>query len=196
MIITVLTGCSSNRYKVNAKGFDEVKKSYGEGEKVTIYYSMIGTDTDYRFFVDGQKYNALYDNAKGYVIEFTMPDHDVEVTVEANRNMEMLPATDKIAKITYQRMWEYSLIGETEDPEKIKEIMKAIDEVVVSNEKVDIAIDDYGDLIIIEFKDGEKKTYYYEENYYVDQATNDHYKVSSGLRKLRAVLNELVSKEN
>ena len=45
------------RYSVDyggAKGlFNKAKDSYREGEKVTMYFDLIATDTDYSFFIDG-----------------------------------------------------------------------------------------------------------------------------------------------
>ena len=83
-----LSGCFGEKYKVNCdESFKGCKGLYSAGAKVTLYYDAIATDTNYSFFVDGESYNAQYSNDKGYIIEFTMPDHDVEVRVEAKNSM-------------------------------------------------------------------------------------------------------------
>lgn len=70
-------------YKVDYHGqedlFNGAGESYKAGEKVILYYDLIATDTDYYFYVDGQEINVDWDSKKGYVIKFTMPDHDIEV---------------------------------------------------------------------------------------------------------------------
>ena len=194
LLVLALFGCAPKNLKVKAEGFDNVKKGYAEGEEVEIYFSNIGTDTDYRFFVDGTKYNASYDNAKGYVIKFTMPDHDVEVSVKIGGSMMMDPAQG-VTKILYQRLWFYALEGETEDKEKIAEIMNALNSLVISDESTAISYEDNGERIFVYYDNGETKTYYFEDNFYVDTATSDHYLVISGMRELRMAVYELIGVE-
>ncbi|MBR4627906.1 MAG: hypothetical protein IKO47_09465 [Ruminococcus sp.] len=57
--------------------YDNVKSSYKEGAEVEIYYRMIATDTDYSFYLDGKGLSYGYHPKKGYVLRFTMPNHDV-----------------------------------------------------------------------------------------------------------------------
>ena len=195
MIVMSVMGCNSESYKVKAEGFENLKKSYKPGEQVSIWYRYIATDSDYSFYVDGASYRAKYENDKGYVIEFEMPEHDVEVRVSRRNSMEMLNPYEDVVKITYQRMWEFSQIGETTDQFRILGVMKALDNLVISNNETDISIDDYGDLIIVEYKDGREKTYYFEENYYVDKETEKHFEVTSGLKELRNFLSKLIEEE-
>lgn len=76
-------------YKVDYCGqmnlFDGAKENYVEGTEVEISYSLIATDTDYKFYVDGQQVSVEWNDKKGYIIRFTMPAHDIEVyCVEKN----------------------------------------------------------------------------------------------------------------
>ncbi len=76
-------------YKVDYRGqmnlFDGAKEHYVEGTAVEISYSLIATDTNYSFYVDGQKVCAEWDSKNGYIIRYTMPAHDIEVyCVEKN----------------------------------------------------------------------------------------------------------------
>ena len=76
-------------YKVDYHGqmnlFDGAKEKYEEGTEVELSYSLIATDTNYSFYVDGQKVCAEWSGPKGYIIRFTMPAHDIEVyCVETN----------------------------------------------------------------------------------------------------------------
>jgi len=83
LMLTSLFACSSPKYKLDFAGqesdFKGAKSAYKEGEKVTLYFPFIATDTDYSFFVDGERINPGYEESKGYVIEFTMPAHNVTV---------------------------------------------------------------------------------------------------------------------
>ena len=90
-----LFGCSSAkqqpRYTVDLgdqKGFFKgVKEDYAAGDTVEFYYNLIATDTDYTFYLDGERFNALYDDDKGYVIRFTMPEHNVTFSVTSRNTM-------------------------------------------------------------------------------------------------------------
>ena len=81
------------RYKVICDDwFEGAKRSYPEGATVRLWFSMIATDTDYTFYVDGQRVNASgYDDCKGYCIEFIMPAHDVTVTCDSWNSMVYVP---------------------------------------------------------------------------------------------------------
>lgn len=75
--------CGKKNYKVDYHGqmnrFDGAKENYVEGTEVEISYSLLATDTDYTFYVDGKKVSVEWNNKKGYIIRFTMPAHDIEV---------------------------------------------------------------------------------------------------------------------
>lgn len=101
------TGCGGKKYKVDYEGrkssFDNAKDYYREGEKVEVYFSFIATDTDYSFYVDGQRYNAMYDNKHGYVISFTMPAHDVRIGFKSVNSMiyDPNPVFEEYVEIDY-----------------------------------------------------------------------------------------------
>ena len=66
-----------------------VRTQYRAGEQVVLYYPMIATDTDYTFLLDGTQIRPDYERSKGFIIRFTMPDHDVKLQcIERNT---MLP---------------------------------------------------------------------------------------------------------
>lgn len=67
--------------------FQGAEKSFKAGTEVELSYGLIATDTDYSFFVDGQKVNAKWDNKRGYVVAFTMPEHDIEVYCTKRNSM-------------------------------------------------------------------------------------------------------------
>ncbi len=86
-----LFACPKNSYKVDYCGqkdfYKNAKDSYREGKKVTLYYDMVATDTDYSFYLDGEYLSVKYDRNKGFVVSFVMPEHDITLRVEEKRTM-------------------------------------------------------------------------------------------------------------
>ena len=69
--------------------FTNVKRSYAAGKRVKIYFPYVATDTDYRFFLNGERFsNYVYSDRKGYVFNFVMPPNDVELTFQSKNSME------------------------------------------------------------------------------------------------------------
>lgn len=96
-----LFGCGKKlqyQLKLNGYGLETSKTAYAEGEKVTVTFpaEYIGTDTDYSFNADSEdvKLSRDYSSRKGYVVKFTMPAHDVTISVSAHNSMEFNPAMD------------------------------------------------------------------------------------------------------
>jgi len=86
-----LFGCTAPTYKVDWDGdkedYEGAKDRYRAGETVTVYYGLIATDTDYAFYLDGERINTGYEEGKGFVISFTMPAHDVTVSMNSKNSM-------------------------------------------------------------------------------------------------------------
>lgn len=97
LFVLGVTGCdSAPKYKVDFDGqemlYEGVKASYRAGEEVTLYFTFVATDTDYSFYLDGETLNTVdYDDAKGFIIHFTMPEHDVKLVCESKNSMEYVP---------------------------------------------------------------------------------------------------------
>lgn len=88
-----LLGCSGERYSVDYHGqesfFTGAKESYAAGTRVKLKYDLIATDTDYSFYVVGADYSVDWSTSDGaYVIQFTMPERDIEVYCESVGSME------------------------------------------------------------------------------------------------------------
>ena len=87
-----LFGCSNVKYSVSADpDFTMKKSSFREGEKVTLYYDFIATDTDYHFYTDTDdvKLTVTHTDSHAFVVTFKMPAHDVKVSVDAKNTMYM-----------------------------------------------------------------------------------------------------------
>ena len=91
ILMLTLFGCGKQKYKLlfDGYGFESKKTAYAAGDKVNVYYGMVATDTDYRFWIDdGVQLSREYDDDHGYVLTFTMPEHDVTLHVESHNSME------------------------------------------------------------------------------------------------------------
>ena len=94
VLLLLLTACSGGeKFQVDYCGqkdcYNNAKDAYKAGTEVTLYFELVATDTDYRFSLDGEPVPFSYDEKKGFVIQFTMPAHDV--TLECSSVNSMLP---------------------------------------------------------------------------------------------------------
>ena len=94
-VMFTLFGCGKPKYKLHFEGygFQSSKTEYAAGDQVTVYYDLIATDTDYRFWLDDEnvKLKQDYDDRHGYVFTFIMPDHELTLHVSSRNSMEYIP---------------------------------------------------------------------------------------------------------
>ena len=85
--------CNAAKHKIDYCGqkefYDRPPESCSAGKKVELCYKgeFVATDTDYTFFVDGEKASAKADDDGNIILRFVMPDHDVRVRCFANVTM-------------------------------------------------------------------------------------------------------------
>ena len=98
-VLCLFTGCGKT-YEVDYCGeklmYDGAKDSYAPGKTVTLRYTLIASDTNYAFYLDGEKLSVEYDASKGFVIRFTMPEHNVKlecVTENTMSDIAVVPQT-------------------------------------------------------------------------------------------------------
>lgn len=96
-MISMFFGCSKAvTYQVDYNGSKDLyvgaKDRYEPGTQVKLYFDMIATDTDYSFYLDDEPISYSYDERKGFVITFTMPEHDVSLRCETKNSMIYVPA--------------------------------------------------------------------------------------------------------
>ncbi len=101
-VMFTLFGCGKPKYKLHFEdyGFQSSKAEYAAGDQVTVYFDLIATDTDYRFWLDDENVELKqdYDDRHGYIFTFTMPDHDVTLHVSSHNSMEYIPTVS----VTFQ----------------------------------------------------------------------------------------------
>ena len=96
IIAIFITGCGKRSYKVDYCGakdfYANAKDTYKSGEEVELIFELVATDTDYTFYLDGKSENLdVHGTGNGFVIRFTMPDHDVKLSYSEKNSMEYLP---------------------------------------------------------------------------------------------------------
>ncbi len=96
-LLISLSGCiisiKTPRVYFNSTGFKTGRTWYFPGEKVTVYYDLIATDTDYSFSIDEDvELEQDYSERRGYILTFTMPNHDVMLSVESHNSMMYIPS--------------------------------------------------------------------------------------------------------
>ena len=132
-----LVGCAGETYRVDYCGDKDfykcAKNSYRAGQEVTLYYTMIATDTDYSFYLDGESIKYDYDDRKGIIIRFTMPDHDIKLEHRAVNSMIYVPpqweGEPDVMLLDYYRAtvatvggsgYHELVITTTDDPEEVR----------------------------------------------------------------------------
>ena len=96
VIAIFITGCGKRSYKVDYCGakdfYANAKDTYKSGEEVELIFDLVASDTDYTFYLDGKSENLdAQGTGNGFVIRFTMPDHDVKLSYSEKNSMEYLP---------------------------------------------------------------------------------------------------------
>ena len=90
ILMLSLIGCSVNKYEIDYCGakssYQGAKSSYEPGVEVKLYYKNFASDMEYSFYLDGE-YIPLEFDAKGAVIRFVMPEHDVKLECRVRGSM-------------------------------------------------------------------------------------------------------------
>ena len=76
---------------LSEQGLMPARVEHKAGEEVVLYFPMVATDTDYRFILDGTEIRPEYDSRKGFIIRFTMPEHDVTLRYLQRNSMNEIP---------------------------------------------------------------------------------------------------------
>ena len=94
------------KYKVDYHGQKDflkgAKEVYEAGETVRVCYRFIATDTVYSFLVDGAPVNPDFDTEEGYIITFTMPEHDVSMEIKTRNLMVSFEETQREQVLTFE----------------------------------------------------------------------------------------------
>lgn len=88
--LLVMCGCNKKEYNVDYDGLKDcypgAKDSYAAGTKVKLKYDFIATDTDYSFYIDGERPEVRHKD-DAFIITFIMPDHDIKIVCDSRETM-------------------------------------------------------------------------------------------------------------
>ena len=94
-LIVVLVGCGEDRYRVDYCGqkasYQNARDTYRAGERVRLYYDAVATDTNCTFYLDDVSISHSYEEGRGMVVEFIMPEHDITLECEMRNTMDYEP---------------------------------------------------------------------------------------------------------
>ncbi len=94
-----LNSCGGEKYKMeyDSKGlYRGAKDSYKAGQKVTLRFPYVATDTSYRFYLNGKAIDATYSDFGGYKLEFVMPPYDAKLECVTRNDMVYTPPEEGI----------------------------------------------------------------------------------------------------
>lgn len=74
--------------------YENAKSVYKEGELVVLRYSLIATDTDYSFTLDGESVAYSYKNG-AFEISFNMPNHNVKLECHSVNTMAIKECSER-----------------------------------------------------------------------------------------------------
>ena len=92
----LLCGCAT-KYKVICDEimFHGLKNGYKAGEKVEVSFDALATDSITEFWLDDEQIYCTYDEARGCIISFTMPDHDVTLDYTIRNTMTSIEVDEE-----------------------------------------------------------------------------------------------------
>lgn len=102
------------------------------------------------------------------------------------------PWTEEPVKVEYDRMWEYSARGESEDPSLLAALTTAVQSLEVG-EPSELYVEDYTDVLTFTFADGAQYRLEFEEQQWV--AENGQRYTVEGLRQVRSILDTLLGED-
>lgn len=116
-----------------------------------------------------------------------------DTTAQTDATSEIWTTDKTPTKVRYDRMWEYSASGETDDPAFISALVTSIKNLKVGN-PTPMATDDFTDFVSFTFE-GETeplKLQFEDQCWVTDQ--NTRYEVE-GLKKVRQLLDQLIDED-
>lgn len=102
------------------------------------------------------------------------------------------PWTEEPVKVEYDRMWEYSARGESEDPSLLAALTAAVQNLEVGDPS-ELYVEDYTDVLTFTFADGSTHRLEFEEHQWVAE-DGQRYTVE-GLRQVRSILDTLLGED-
>ena len=81
----------------DSKGlYSGAKDSYKAGQKVTLRFPYVATDTSYSFYLNGKAIDKTYSDLGGYKLEFVMPPYDAKLECVTRNDMMYIPPEEGV----------------------------------------------------------------------------------------------------
>ena len=108
LFTALFSGCSAPKYKVDYDGgkifYEGAQDFYPAGAQVELICTLMPSDIDISFYLNGEYLNAKYDGQKGYLLRFTMPEEDVLLECRIRESMTYVePAEPGVLLVDYYR---------------------------------------------------------------------------------------------
>ncbi len=110
---------------------------------------------------------------------------------QEEKNVEV--REDMPVRLEYSMNREYGAWGESQDEEYMQSVLNAL-RAVTYGKKTDMAVEDYGDVIVFIYEDGSKEIFSFEGDIYVAK-DGQRYEVTGGLSRLRGLLKQMIEEE-
>ena len=94
-----LSSSGNEKYKMEYDSKDlyrGAKDSYKAGQKVTLRFPYVATDTSYSFYLNGKAIDNTYSDLGGYKLEFVMPPYDAKLECVTKNDMVYTPPTEGV----------------------------------------------------------------------------------------------------
>ena len=98
-LIGTLSSSDGEKYKMeyDSKGlYRGAKDSYKAGQKVTLRFPYVATDTSYSFYLNGKAIDKTYSDLGGYKLEFVMPPYDAKLECVTRNDMGYTPPEEGV----------------------------------------------------------------------------------------------------
>lgn len=92
-------GGSGDRYSIEYDSknlYTGAKNSYKAGQKVTLHFPFVATDTSYGFYLNGMPIDATYSDMGGYKLSFVMPPYDAKLECVTRNDMVYVPPVEGV----------------------------------------------------------------------------------------------------
>ena len=76
--------------------YSGAKDSYKAGQKITLHFTHVATDTSYSFYLSGKAIDATYSDLGGYKLEFVMPPYDAKLECVTRNDMMYTPPKEGV----------------------------------------------------------------------------------------------------
>ena len=98
-LLGALSSSGNEKYRIEYDSkdmYNGAKDSYTAGQKVTLYFPYVATDTSYSFYLNGKAIDKTYSDFSGYKLEFVMPPYDAKLECVTRNDMMYNPPEEGV----------------------------------------------------------------------------------------------------